>query len=138
MPNEFQPKTPFGQQIKDKNFFDAFASVIEDAVNLKIVTVVEDEVIDIQSEVIEKDYQGEKGKRMITIINLLDGDIKNVIGRQFMSEYEALRKFHQEQVLDGKNIVQQNLNTLSTTINSLIEIFNKDQETKSRKEERED
>ncbi len=54
-----------------------------------------------------------KDRVMTTKIDLLQGDITNVIDEAFVSgDLESLRSFHENQVLKGQEIVHDNLQAL--------------------------
>jgi hypothetical protein len=124
-------KEKFNQNIKNGNFFDAFVSVIEDAVTLEIITIVED-IGDPDTEINgdkneRTNNKGLPGKRIMTTIGLLEGDIQNVVGSQFISDpaYEKLRTFHETQVAKGETIIQSNLESLHKAMIYLIDIYKK-------------
>lgn len=120
----------FKTELKNKNFFEAFASVVKDVVQLEILTLVEDEV-DLNHQSLD-DIEGEPGKRMVTIVNLLNGDIKNIIGSRFVENnaYAQLRDYHSEQVIKSHQIIKDNLDCLYTAIKDLIEIYKEDKAIK--------
>jgi hypothetical protein len=47
-------------------------------------------------------------------MNIVDGDIDNEVGSQFIGNgpYTELRQFHMEQVQEGRQIIQKNLENL--------------------------
>lgn len=116
----------FRRNINEKNFYEAFAVVVKDLNRLKVTTIIEDEIEGGNAGFAE-DLQGQPGKRMITAIDLIDGDITNVIGTRFIDnpDYAKLREEHIEQVLKGQDIVKGNLEVLRTAIRELIEIGQK-------------
>ncbi len=128
-------KEEFISKSKEGNFFDAFMAVVGDTVQLEIITIMEDEGnegdIDPLLEITDKqhrtDYKGSPGKRMISTIALLDGDIQNIIGRQFVTDptYEKLHDFHKEQVMKGEEIIKANLDSLHRSLIYAINIYKK-------------
>lgn len=53
--------------------------------------------------------------RMTTNIDLVQGDIKNSMDREFVvGELKELRAFHETQVLKAQQIIQDNLDALKT------------------------
>ena len=110
-------KEVFQQKLDKKDWFGAFISAVEDAVNLEVVTVIED-INDASQRSQSAREIGESGKVLYTRINLVQGDIVNIFGREFISEpmNQPLVEFHKEQVLDGKNVIKNNIETLKNII----------------------
>ncbi len=95
----------FQSKLKEsKNFGDALMEVFSDLVELEIVTWVAH----------EGDTTHKPGNRLKTTINLIDGDIENEIGADFLqgSPYAELRGFHETQVEKGAETIANNLKTL--------------------------
>ncbi len=95
----------FQSKLKEnKNFGDALVEVFSDLVELEIVTWVAH----------EGDTTHKAGNRLKTTINLIDGDIENEIGADFLqgSPYAELRSFHEIQVEKGAETIANNLKTL--------------------------
>jgi hypothetical protein len=95
----------FQSKLKEsKNFGDALVEIFSDLVKLEIVTWVAH----------EGDTNDKPGNRLKTTINLIDGDIENEIGADFLqgSPYAELRTFHETQVDKGSETIANNLKTL--------------------------
>ncbi len=95
----------FQEKLKEsKNFGDALVEVFSDLVHLEIVTWVAH----------EGDQTHKTGNRLRTTINLIDGDIENELGSDFLqgSPYAELREFHEVQVQKGADTIANNLKTL--------------------------
>ena len=95
----------FQDKLKEnKNFGDALIEVFSDLVQLEIVTWVAH----------EGDTTHKSGNRLRTNINLIDGDIENELGADFLqgSPYAELRGFHELQVQKGAETIATNLKTL--------------------------
>ena len=95
----------FQDKLKEsKNFGDALVEVFADLVHLEIVTWVAR----------EGDQTHKTGNRLRTTINLIDGDIENELGSDFLqgSPYAELRDFHEMQVQKGAETIANNLKTL--------------------------
>lgn len=107
----------FQQKLDKKDWFGAFISAVEDAVNLEVATVIED-INDASQRSKSAREIGESGKVLYTRINLVQGDIVNIFGREFITEpmNQPLVEFHKEQVLDGKNVIKNNIETLKSII----------------------
>jgi hypothetical protein len=115
--NTGESNKAFQQKLDKKDWFGAFVSAVEDAVNLEVVTVIED-INDASQRSKSAREIGESGKVLYTRINLIQGDIVNIFGREFISEpmNQPLVEFHKEQVLDGKNVIKNNIETLKNII----------------------
>ena len=107
----------FLQKLEKNDFLGAFMSAIKDAIQLENVTVVEERDQDLVKTLNEskdkgkgkaKKYKGDKGKRIYTKIDLLDGDITNIIGSEFLKDEEdgRLIDFHKEQLEKGQEIIK--------------------------------
>lgn len=95
----------FQSKLKEtNNFGDALVEVFSDLVQLEIVTWVAH----------EGDITHKAGNRLKTTINLIDGDIENELGADFLqgSPYAELRGFHELQVEKGAETIANNLKTL--------------------------
>ncbi len=95
----------FQNKLKEnKNFGEALVEVFSDLVRLEIVTWVAH----------EGDTTHKSGNRLKTTINLIDGDIENELGADFLhgSPYAELRGFHEMQVDKGAETIANNLKTL--------------------------
>ncbi|MBD2177412.1 hypothetical protein H6F42_10860 [Pseudanabaena sp. FACHB-1998] len=95
----------FQTKLKEtKNFGDALVEIFSDLVQLEIVTWVAH----------EGDTSHKAGNRLKTTINLIDGDIENELGADFLqgSPYAELREFHEIQVAKGSETIANNLKTL--------------------------
>ncbi|WP_204106339.1 MULTISPECIES: hypothetical protein [Spirulina sp. CCY15215] len=102
----------FKKQLKAGNIFDALTLALGEAIELEITTWVssadDPNILAVDAE------KPAPGHRMRTRINLVDGDIDNEIGAEFIGDgpYTELREFHLQQVKDGRVIIQQNLENL--------------------------
>ena len=95
----------FKQKLKAGKIVEALSTALSEAIELEITTWV---ATDSDLE------QPEPGSRMQTRINIVDGDITNEIGNQFLDTgpYSELRQFHLEQVQQSREIIQDNLKSL--------------------------
>jgi hypothetical protein len=105
----------FREQLKAGNITEALALALGEAVELKITTWVasaEDDEAD----------KAKPGHRLRTRINLIEGDIENEIGDQFLSNgrYRELHQFHLEQVAEGNKIIHNNLKSLQKLFEALV------------------
>ncbi|MGK7926234.1 MAG: hypothetical protein AB4290_13490 [Spirulina sp.] len=101
----------FRKQLKAGNIFDALTLALGEAIELEITTWVSS---DENPPVTADTDKPAPGHRMKTRINLVDGDIDNEIGAEFIGDgpYTELREFHLQQVKEGRHIIQQNLENL--------------------------
>ncbi len=101
----------FRKQLKAGELVDALTLALGEAIELNITTWVSS-ANSMQAPV--HSNQALPGHRMRTRINLVEGDIDNEIGSEFMTDgpYAELREFHLSQVQEGRHIIQQNLESL--------------------------
>ena len=101
----------FKRALKAGNLTEALTLAMGKIIELNIVTTVADS--EDQSHPWEQ-VKVKPGCRMQTHIDLVQGDIANEIGEQFLSggTYEELRKFHLQQVVQGNITIQENLESL--------------------------
>ena len=102
----------FKEQLKAGKIVDALTLALSEAVELEITTWVSSANPD--SRTIGEADQPPAGYRMRTRLNIVDGDIDNEIGSQFIGNgpYTELRQFHMAQVQEGRQIIQQNLENI--------------------------
>ena len=111
----------FKNELQNNNFVGALKTALSEAIELKIVTWV---VPADQDEVGQDTPENAlPGHLMCTRMNLVDGDIDNEIGSQFVGSgsYTELRQFHLEQVQKGQDIIQKNLTNLKQLFEILVE-----------------
>jgi hypothetical protein len=101
----------FKQKLKAGNLTEALALALSEAIELKITTWVAS--IDGDAAQREPDH-AKPGYRLRTRINMMEGDIENEVGDQFIGNgpYRELRQFHTEQVAKGGQTIQNNLKSL--------------------------
>jgi hypothetical protein len=103
----------FKEQLKAGRIVDALTLALGEAVELEITTWVS------SSKNPETNTTAETAKpapdsRMRTRMNIVDGAIDNEVGSRFIGNgpYTELREFHMEQVQQGRQIIQHNLENL--------------------------
>lgn len=106
---------------------------IADAIKKAIVKTVELEITTWVSEPpTESDYETtnvcevpKSGNRMHTVINLVNGEIRNEVGSQFVGSgpYTELREFHLTQVKESREIIQKNIETVHKIYDILVEML---------------
>ncbi|NJL01098.1 MAG: hypothetical protein HC838_15960 [Spirulinaceae cyanobacterium RM2_2_10] len=101
----------FQKQLRAGNLADALTLALSQAIELEIKTWVSSESTGSELDAID---QPAPGYGLRTRINLIDGDIENEVGSQFIGDgpYRELRDFHLQQVLEGREIIQKNLENL--------------------------
>jgi len=99
----------FKQQLKAGKIVDALTLALGEAIELEITTwVSSDSATDTQLN------SPLPGHRMRTRMNIVDGEIDNEVGPEFIGNgpYIELRQFHMEQLQVGRQMIQSNLATL--------------------------
>ena len=106
----------FREQLKAGNITEALALALSEAVELKITTWVASAEDDVETA------EARQGHRLHTCINMIEGDIENEIGDQFIDKgpYTDLRQFHLDQVAEGNRIIQNNLKSLQKLFEVLV------------------
>jgi hypothetical protein len=102
----------FKEKLKAGQIVDALTLALGEAIELEIKTWVSSANSDDATSA--ERYQPPADSRMRTRINIVDGDIENEIGSQFIGNgpYTELRQFHMEQVQEGRQIIQHNLENI--------------------------
>jgi hypothetical protein len=103
--------------------WDKLLRGVQSAVELRVITVVGDVKLGGKLEAPQVSFGGEKleGSAIVTSINLVEGDITNVVPDQFWSpDKEVIRKYHEQQVSNGHDIVDRNLRLISEVGEALI------------------
>ncbi|MEH1839389.1 MAG: hypothetical protein V7L20_11590 [Nostoc sp.] len=128
-----KPSSEFKIKVKNLNtkkegfniddIIDAIKTAIVEVVELEITTWVPDSSTQLEPP---QDKQiAQAGNRMYTIINLIDGDITNEVGSQFVGSgpYTELREFHLIQIKESRDIMQKNIESLQKLYGFFIEIM---------------
>lgn len=108
---------------KAEEVIKEIATNIGDLYTLKIQTVMGNMETDDQGEIRFKTNQEVKG--MTSTINLLDGDIRTELSEEFYQKYPELVQFHQSREAKGSQIIENNILTLKTIINTLFDLKDK-------------
>lgn len=103
----------FKAQLKAGKIIDALTLALGEAVELEITTWVSSSKNSDEKTGSEADKPA-ADCRMRTRMNIVDGAIDNEVGSRFIGNgpYTELREFHMEQVQQGREIIQQNLENL--------------------------
>ncbi|MHC5935502.1 hypothetical protein [Nostoc sp.] len=112
-----------GEGFNIDDVIDAIKTAIVEVVELEITTWVPDSST--QFEELQGQQIAKPGNRMYTIINLIDGDINNEVGSQFLGSgpYTELRDFHLSQIKESREIMQKNIESLHKLYGFFIEII---------------
>ncbi|MEH2409409.1 hypothetical protein [Nostoc sp.] len=112
-----------GEGFNIDDVIDAIKTAIVEVVELEITTWVPDSST--QFEELQGQQIAKPGNRMYTRINLIDGDINNEVGSQFLGSgpYTELRDFHLSQIKESRDIMQKNIETLQKLYGFFIEIM---------------
>ncbi|BDI15706.1 hypothetical protein ANSO36C_15080 [Nostoc cf. commune SO-36] len=128
-----KPSSEFKRKVKKLNTKGEGFNIDEviDAIKTAIVEVVELEIttwVPESSTQLEQPHEqqiAQTGNRMYTVINLIDGDINNEVGSQFVGNgpYTELREFHLSQIKESREIMQKNIESLQKLYGFFIEIM---------------
>ncbi|MDZ8225566.1 MULTISPECIES: hypothetical protein [unclassified Nostoc] len=112
-----------GEGFNIDDVIDAIKTAIVEVVELEITTWVPDSSIQVEQP--QEQQVAQPGNRMYTIINLIDGDINNEVGSQFVGSgsYTELREFHLSQIKESREIMQKNIESLQKLYGFFIEIM---------------
>jgi hypothetical protein len=104
--------------------WDKLLRGVQSAVELRVITVVGGVKLGgkINSPEIEfGELSKSTGDAIVTSINLVEGDITNIVPDQFWSpDKEVIRQYHEQQVSNGHEIVSRNLRLISEVGEALI------------------
>lgn len=103
----------FKEHLKAGNIVDALTLVLGKSVELEITTWVSSSN-SAEVQMSTPPNSAPANSRMRTRVNIVDGEIDNEVGSQFIGNgpYTELRQFHMAQVHEGPKIIQQNLENL--------------------------
>ncbi len=126
----------FKEQLKAGKIVDALTLALGEAVELEITTWVSSSKSDATTST-ERDHLPPPDCRMRTRINIVDGNIDNEVGSQFIGNgpYTELRQFHQEQVQEGRQVIQQNLENLQQLFTVLTNTLSRLPQSSRRQED---
>jgi hypothetical protein len=100
--------------------WDKLLRGVQSAVELRVITVVGG--VKLAGQIDSPDIQFKAtSDAIVTSINLVEGDITNVVPDQFWApDKEVIRKYHEQQVSAGHDIVSRNLRLVSEVGEALI------------------
>jgi hypothetical protein len=108
----------FREKIKAGQMFEALTLAMSEAIELKITTWV-------ASSEIDNGEESQPGYRLHTRINLVDGEVENEIGSEFLKNpaYSELKKMHLQQVQQGRETLLKNLASLQQMFHIVNDTF---------------
>ncbi|MEH2078982.1 MAG: hypothetical protein V7K89_02885 [Nostoc sp.] len=128
-----KPSSEFKIKVKKLNSKGEGFNIDEiiDAIQIAIVEVIELEITtwvpesSTQLKQLKEQQIAQPDNRMHTTINLIDGDILNEVGSQFVGSgpYTELREFHLTQIKESRDIMQKNIESLQKLYGLFIEIM---------------
>jgi len=108
---------------------DTIRKIVKDFTTLEVVTLVTDIKVNKQkqpdgSEKVTYASGDEKIDRgCITTIDLIDGDIRNYIGKGLVNEeYDRVTKFHSTQVEKGQEVIRSTISALKDAAQMIKEL----------------
>ena len=106
----------FRAKMKAGAIFDALTLAMSEAVELKITTWVAASDLDNNND------ESQPGYRLHTRMNLVNGEVENEIGSEFINnpDYARLQQLHLEQVQQGRETLIKNIESLQ----AMFTIFN--------------
>ncbi|RCJ41587.1 hypothetical protein A6769_01365 [Nostoc punctiforme NIES-2108] len=112
-----------GEGFKIDDIIDAIQTAIVEVIELEITTWVPESSTQLENP--QGQQIAQTGNRMHTIINLIDGDITNEVGSEFIGSgpYTELREFHLTQIKESREIMQKNIESLQKLYGFFIEIM---------------
>ena len=119
MPENNQPSNT------KNDVWDKLLRGVQSAVELRVITVVGGVKLGGKVDAPEIQF-GDDGSKatsdaIVTSINLVEGDITSIVPDQFWSpDKEVIRKYHEQQVSNGHDIVSRNLRLISEVGEALI------------------
>ncbi len=97
------------------DFWQTLSDAVDRAVNLRVITLVGDAAITGDLTGLKVVAPADKGQSLVTDINLVGGDITQIISEKFLGpDYADLRSGHQASVKQAQDIVERNVNILVT------------------------
>ena len=113
------PEASGDPKVRVQSIFDRLLRAMENAVDLRVMTVVTDFQIrnfDAMDEPVTIELEGDQ-KGLVTSINILTGDVKNIIHNDYTgAQNKEMRDLHQKNVELARDIVANNLAMLGDLI----------------------
>ena len=109
----------FRDKIEAGEIFEALTLAMSEAVELKITTWVA------AADLEKRTDESQPGYRLHTRINLVNGEVENEIGSEFVNNpnYAQLQQLHLEQVQQGRETLIKNIESLQAMFTIFNETF---------------
>lgn len=109
----------FRDKIEAGEIFEALTLAMSEAVELKITTWVA------TADLENRPDRSQPGYRLHTRINLVNGEVENEIGSEFVNNpnYAQLQQLHLEQVQQGRETLIKNIESLQAMFTIFNETF---------------
>ncbi|MBE9055291.1 hypothetical protein [Sphaerospermopsis sp. LEGE 08334] len=113
-PNKFQKQLNNLDFKKNGVSFNDIVDIMKTAIADVVELEIETSVFDAYSSFRDESQTAKPENRLLTRINLIDGDIKNEVGSKFIGDgpYAELREFHLSQVKESREIIQKNIESI--------------------------
>jgi hypothetical protein len=113
-PNKFQKQLNNLDFKKNGVSFNDIVDIMKTAIADVVELEIETSVFDASSSFRDESQTAKPENRLLTRINLIDGDIKNEVGSKFIGDgpYAELREFHLSQVKESREIIQKNIESI--------------------------
>jgi hypothetical protein len=110
----------FKDKLRSGEIFEALTIAMSEAIELKVTTWISSTESPPTAQdfyangTLKEDLQPPLGSCLQTRINLVDGEVENLIGSEFIGDeaYAELQQFHLEQVQEGREILLKNIESL--------------------------
>ncbi len=102
---------------KETSLLDKLVNSANDLTTLNIETVMCKLEVDNQGKVIYPKSQEVQG--IVSRIDLIDGDVKTHVTEPFYKKYPELVQFHQSREAKGSEIIESNIETIGTIVDTL-------------------
>ncbi|MBE9234632.1 hypothetical protein IQ227_00915 [Anabaena aphanizomenioides LEGE 00250] len=113
-PNKFQKQLNNLDFKKNGVSFNDIVDIMKTAIADVVELEIETSVFDASLSFTDESQTAKPENRLLTRINLIDGDIKNEVGSKFIGDgpYAELREFHLSQVKESREIIQKNIESI--------------------------
>jgi hypothetical protein len=115
-----QEKTPDA-----KSWLNTVADQATKMVNLEIKTYIGDMTYDLENK--QASFtKGESSEGIHSTINLLQGDIRTEMSKNFHDNYQDLLKFHQTREKNGQEIIKNNIALVKELVETITDFMSED------------
>jgi hypothetical protein len=110
----------------EKSIADAIKSAVKDLTQLEVVTMVGPVSVKANDtgKIVADIAPDTETKAMVTRIDLIDGDIRNLVDPVFVTgDLQSVRDFHNEQVKKGNDIIVRNIEAVADLAKKIETLF---------------